>query len=95
MINNMKVEELTSGFIFYDCTRNDFTIYHYLCEMPNSQGHYHIIIDHLQQKPIRIYKRYLQDILDKGLFTKEALNKEQLRLAKDWVKYLSKKENQL
>lgn len=90
--NIMNITELTPGFIFYDATADSFMWYEYVCQMPvknpTNADKYFIIIDKRFEKPIRIWCKDLEKILDKKLFTLKDAIQEELRLAKDRVLFL-------
>ena len=94
----MEIKDLTPGFRIYEATKIDFIWYDYLCPMPvknqANEGNYFILIDKRNERPVRMYKKDLEDLLNEGLFTLEAALDKQIELAEDWVKFLKNKRKE-
>jgi hypothetical protein len=86
------IEDLKQGDIFYNADMTSFTWYEYLMPMPvkniKNDGYYHIIINKKTEKPERIYKDLLSDILKKNLCNMEDVRKFQIKKTEDWLEYL-------
>ena len=88
----MTIEELTPGKIIYDVSFESFIWYEYVCPMPvknpKNSGQYFIFIDKRVEKPVRLYKRDVQRILNGGIFNLKDCLIKQLELAENHVKFL-------